>query len=173
MEREGLETLTAQIIADVEHTADLLFRLAGAMERCRTAYVSLRPSEMENALGPMLEIEARLREATARREARLVRLRALLGGAGPLTLSELERVVPPRHARRVRRARERLTGAVGSLRVEAAVGGRLLELAATAFDEMVRSLLGQDSRRSPAYDHRARLVQSRRDAGGALVSGTL
>lgn len=173
MERERIETLVDRVVADVERVGDLLVELAAAMERCRTAYVSLRPSELEAAIGPMLEIEARLREAAAAREPRLVRLRAALGGAGPVTLSEIERAASPRLAGRVREVRERLAEAVARVRVEAAVGGRLLELAGTAFDEMVRSLVGEEAGGAHAYDRRARVVSRPARGQGAFVTGTL
>ena len=110
------------LLEDTATAAELLEELAETMDRGRTAYLALRPRELEESLEPMTAIEGRLRQAAAARERRLVEIRALLGGRGELRLSEIEEVAPADLAERLREARERLAGAARRVRVETLPG---------------------------------------------------
>jgi hypothetical protein len=147
-------------------------QLAALLRRHRLAFVALRPGEVEAGLLALQDAgEASLRGAQQRAQlwqaaterlglpprARLVELAAAAGGEP---------------GERLLRSGARARAAARTLRVENAVGRRLVDFARQSHEGLLQALLGLGQRHERTYDRHMRSVPGH--AGhGRLLSGNI
>ena len=153
-----------QLAVAIDAEARALEALCAAMASSRTLYVALRASELAAALAPLDAAAATVRSAGERR----ARLAAALAPAG---LQALLDAVPRARSAPLRRALERARAAARALRVENALGARLLEFARGTQESLLRAVAGA-SAGAKVYDCHARAVAARGESGN-LISGKL
>ena len=154
--------LAAQLASVLEAETEALIELERAMRERRTAYVALRPSEVEAGVAALEQHADECRELAAKRE----QLQAQLG----TRLADIVAALPPSLARRVENAAANLRDAAGRLRVENGVGARLLEFSRRAQESMLLSLYADST--TSGYDRHAQAVRHGAPRG-TFVTGTL
>ena len=160
-------------------TRDLLQRLCEELTARRAAWASIRP----DVVAPTAKVEELSKQLAAEEERRatlLPRLREALPtpvGARPeqlhLNVTRIADALQPDRARSLRAVAEEVRTLSAALRVETAIGSRLLQFAKHAQSGIDAEVLSvADNARTPGYDRQARNL-SGPDAAGQLVDGRM
>lgn len=165
--------LAERLITNLQRSAASMRSLNEAMSSNRAAWMSLRPSGLEEAMAAFQQQADRHAALDAEREQILAGLRSRLGLDGPLNVGSLADHLPELQARRLRQAGASAREAARGLGVETRLGERLLGCAQQSHVGMFRALTGDEGPQAArSYGHDARLVPHGGTSGG-LVDGTL
>lgn len=163
-----------ELVDSIEQEARALDSVRTAMQERRTLYVALRGRDLEQGLAPLTALAETARQATLRRQQLLEAL-APAAGTGARGRANLVATAPRDVRSRLERATALARAAARALRVENALGARLLEFARASQESLVHALAGAApgaDHAAKVYDCNARAVAPRR-ASGNLVSGNL
>lgn len=174
----SLLDLGARVERSLRRSAGLLQELLDGLARRRGTWLSARPHEV-----PADGLDRLAAELAAEQDQRsgLLGAAAELLPAGPAArhsrqvLAGLGRALPPAPAARLREASAAAAAAAHRLRVELALGERLLQFAQRAHDGLLGGIardLGARCDDVGGYDHRARRVRGPL-VGGAPPTGNL
>jgi hypothetical protein len=175
--------LVEKLIRSLRFETDLVGRLAEALRLRRTAWIAVRPSQLEE---PLQQLEALTREiaaAGAARDELLQQIAALLplpptvgGQPRELSCSRLGDHLPKPLAAQLRHAAGAAKQAAGKLRTELLVGDRLLQFTQRAHEGLLRSVLVAAAPRGttpPGYDRGGRRRGGVPIGAGSLIDGRL
>ncbi|MCC6672542.1 MAG: hypothetical protein IT458_15870 [Planctomycetes bacterium] len=163
-----------QLIRVLEEVAESIGALRSTMVKNRMALVAVRGSELEQGLAVAQREAERLAGLEERRRDAQEQLRAALGAPGDAPWAGILARVPAEVARRLRAAHDAVRGQARALRVEVAVGRKLLGFSRDSLEAMFRALLQASEGAAKGYDRNARVVAGT-PAGttGRLVRGTV
>jgi len=123
----------------------LMQKLGDALRARRTAWLVVRPSDLEQPLAQLDRLVQEIAAAAQARDALLEHLGRQLGlSTGPaaeLDIGKLVAALPPALAAPLRRAATQATAQADKLRLEVAVGDRLLQFSRRAHEGFLQRLL--------------------------------
>jgi hypothetical protein len=159
--------LDAALLQLVEHIDDLRTALAAN----RAAFVRTSTTDLDSTTQEHKRLADRvhaLEKVVAERRAELC---AALGQPTTARMRTLLTLLPATVARKLADTAERLRMALHTLRVEGAVGQRLLDVSRRAQESVVQTLAAATKRAARRYDRHARSISS--GQAGDLVRGTV
>lgn len=183
----SLPDLAARIAASLDRTTGHLQELLAALRSHRRDWVAARPRAVATAVDdlgrhhPALDAEAQQRDRLFDEAAALLPpVRGRPGTARHRNVSAIAAHLPAPLAARLRTAAARATAAAREIRIETALGSRLLDFSQRVHDGLVREL-GLVAARTRddvgGYDRAARRVHGTllgRDTGaGTLIDGRM
>jgi hypothetical protein len=168
---------TEDLLRSLHATTALLQELEQALRERRLIWVAARPRELREPLQDLDHIARELHAEAGRRDRALQALAALLPLPAPrpgcdlnVTVRMLAQHLPRVPAQRLQAAAAAAVAAARAVRVETALGGRLLQFAQRAHESWLPHVC--NSAKGPvAYDRRARKAQAA--PRGALIDGRL
>lgn len=173
--------LAERLIRSLERTAQLLTTMERGLKARRLQWAGARPDDL---LQPVLELEQCAQELRAEEDRRgglLTQIAAALPLPAPrpdgslrVTVGRIAPHLAAAQARRLVEAATRATGLARGVRVETAMGTRLLEFARRAHDGVLGAVAGRE-RGPAAYDRNARRVRGAlpNATAGNLIDGRL
>jgi len=167
---EPLTTATA--LEDALHRlSDGVDALRQSLATSRVAFVRASSPDLEQLHREHTDLAARvhaLEEAAGKRRSELC---AAAGLPDSTRMGTVLRALPAAAARRLAQAADRLRAALHALRVEGAVGRRLLDVNRRAQEGMLLGLVEAARRSAHRYDRHARTVRA--EGAGGIVRGTV
>ena len=158
-----LNRLAERLIQTLERSADCLHGLHRAMESNRTAWLALRPKELEDAVRDMSGFAERNRALDRERDGLLEELRGRLQLSGDITITGLQRHL----------VGNRLNSVTRSIGAETRLGERLLQNSQRAQVGAFQTQ-GDDATGAAAVRYtREAKATSNAAPSGTLVNGTL
>ncbi len=164
--------LVDQLIALLEEQAAGLEGLHKAMEGSRTAWLALRPTELQSAVDQLQKTANRTAKIEEQRQAVLQQIQETMGIRQPASVSRLSSQLPKSLGNRLRGVAGRATRAAEAVRKESGLGARLLDFSHQSQESMFRSIAREQESQAQSYDRSARPVVHR-DGVGAFVDGRL
>ncbi len=164
--------LVDQLIALLEEQAAGLEGLHRAMEGSRTAWLAVRPTELQTAVDQLQQTANRAMEMEEQRQAVLQQIQETMGFRQPTSVSRLSSQLPKPLADRLRGTAVRATRAAEAVRKESGLGARLLDFSHQSQESMFCSIARAQESQARSYDRSARPVVHR-DAVGSFVDGRL
>lgn len=165
--------LFERLADSLEREVRALGALAKAMTEQRLAYLSLKPSELENAIGPL---EAQRQSMQDLESERIAATKAVLTALQLPANAGLRRIIaraPVQLRARLSKVRTALQDATRAIQVESRVGTRLLEFSRRSTENLVQDIAGAMPKHTPsAYDRRGSAVAGAARSG-SLISGTV
>ena len=152
--------------------ADGLEKLHMAMKKSRTAWLALRPGELESAIDQLQKLADHSAEIEGKRRAVVQELEGALCLSQGTNVSQLSSHLPRPDAERLRNAARRASKAAGSVRGENGLGTRLLDFSRQSQESMFHSIATLHESQVRSYDHSARTVVHA-GTSGSLVDGKL
>ncbi|MEZ5966726.1 MAG: hypothetical protein R3F56_23005 [Planctomycetota bacterium] len=161
--------------ADLESSLRQLCEAVDALRQglvdSRFAFVRARASDLEERHGDNARHAARVHALETEVAGRRGALCEVLRLPPTSRMSTIMGRLPADAARRLGETAERLRGALRALRVEGAVGQRLLDVSRRAHEGLLHQLATDNRRQGQRYDRHARSVRS--EAAGGFVRGTV
>lgn len=164
--------LVDHLILLLEAEADGLEKLHVAMKNSRTAWLALRPSELETAVDQLQRLADHSAEIEDKRRAVVQKLEEALCIPQGANVSRLSSHLPRPDAERLKNAARRASKAAGSVRGENGMGTRLLDFSRQSQESMFHSIATLNESQVRSYDHTARTVVHAATSG-SLVDGRL
>ena len=161
-----------KLILCLENTAAEMDRLEQQMREERQHFVSLRGEQLLQAVETLRTLADSARARDQERDQLGALVRDTLQIEGTVTISRLSPRLPPDLAKRLRTVGSHAKQQAERLRVEAAVGQRLLEFARQTQEALLRRMLKLEQQQAEGYDRNARKT-STATSGGRLVKGVL
>lgn len=166
----GTDHLARALDAALRQLTHRLKALASALASSRLAFASARPSTLATTVHAHGVLADAVHECELEVAGRRAALCAALGEPATARMSRLLPKLSPATARSLADAAADLRRSLHSLRVEGAVGQRLLDVTRRAQDGLLHAL-GANARSGQRYDRNARSVTS--IPSGEIVRGTL
>lgn len=164
--------LIDRLVTSFDEEASGLERLVAAMRGSRTAWLALRPSDLEEAVERLRRLADHAMEMGSRRSAALCAVGSSLGLEPRSILRRPDPRIPRPAADRICRAAGRAVSAAEALRRENGMGNRLLEFSRLSQEGMFHSIAGTRESHTRGYDRHARAIVQPA-ARGSFVDGRL
>ncbi len=164
--------LVDQLIALLEEQAAGLEGLHKAMEGSRTAWLALRPTELQSAVDQLQKTANRTAKIEEQRQAVLQQIQETMGSRQPASVSRLSSQLPKPLGDRLRGVAGRATKAAEAVRKESGLGARLLDFSHQSQESVFRSIAREQESQAQSYDRSARRVVHRNGVG-SFVDGRL
>lgn len=160
-------------------SADLLRSMHEALAARRTSWIAARPSTLAEPAEKLQQAAERLAEEERSRADLLQRIAALLPGAAPapaigrrhVNVTQVAAALPREAAARLRQAADDATAAARRVRIELALGERLLQFTQRSQETVLHGIASQTADVG-GYDRGARRVHGPL-VGGRATTGTL
>lgn len=175
----SLPERTGELIRSLQATTALLQKLQQALKSRRMVWVAAKPREIAAPLQDLEPIAEELKAETSRRDQLLTALAVDLPLPAPrpgcdlqVSMGMIARHLPAPQARTLQAATQDAVKAARSVRIETALGSKLLHFARAAHDSWLPHLagLGQGPQ---GYDRNARNRTLTTAPRGALIDGRL
>jgi hypothetical protein len=176
----SLSEVADRIAESLRSSAALLHQLHDGLVRRRTAWIAARPDALQEPAQALERVVRELQAEAARREELLEQARRALPqlpgpGRQHVDTTVLCRHLPPAAAARLQQQSRRSTEAANAVRVELALGERLLRFTARAHEGLLAQLSGTLAQAVDdvgGYDRTARRLPTAL-RGGSSVTGSL
>lgn len=164
--------LVNHLIVLLEAEADGLEKLYLAMKKSRTAWLALRPDELQSAMDHLQRLADHSAEIEGKRQAVVQELEGALRLPQGINVSRLSSHLSKPDAERLKNAARRASKAAGSVRGESGMGARLLDFSRQSQESMFHSVARLHESQARSYDHTAKSV-ARVATSGSLIDGRL
>lgn len=164
--------LVNRLIALLEAEADGLEKLCLAMKKSRTAWLALRPNELQSAMDQLQRLADHSAEMEGERQAVVQELEGALRLPQGMNVSRLRPHLARPDAERLEHAARRASKAAASVRGESGMGARLLDFSRQSQESMFHSVARLHESQARSYDHTAKSVVCVATSG-SLIDGRL
>ncbi len=165
-----LRDAVAAFVAALDLQTNAVEALTATLRERRLAFVAARTADTDAALAQLDADREAVEAAAARRDQAVTALRAALRADADARVRQLIALLPSDLRPKAQRALDRTTAAARTLRVENAVGHRLLAFAQRTQDALWQDVVAAAGGSNPGYDRNARALRGA--ATGGWISGT-